>query len=263
MSFHAYVCERRATRKLLAPYVCAGFPTPEVTVDVLCALAEAGADFIELGVPFSDPLADGPVIQAASNVALGQGMSLSGALELAEAYAARKTGVPLVLMGYANPFLALGASELGRRCEAADIGALIVPDLPTESQVLLAAPGVPPFVQFVAPNSLEDRLEVALALDPPFLYGVALFGVTGARQDVADYTAPFLRRMKGRTETPLLAGFGVSTPEQARTLADACDGVIVGSALVRALETAAPGHEAEAAGAFLKAFREALDRREV
>lgn len=258
MSFHAYVRDRRASRKLLAPYVCAGYPTPTVTVDILCALAQAGADFIELGVPFSDPLADGPVIQAASNVALGQGMTLPMALDLAEAYAARKTGVPLVLMGYANPFLALGAVELGKRCEAAAIGALIVPDLPTESQGLLQAPGMPPFVQFVAPNSLEDRMDSAMAQDPPFLYGVALYGVTGARQDVAEYTAPFLRKVKTQTETPLLAGFGVSTPEQAAILADACDGVIVGSALVRALDLVVPAEAAAAAGRFLRPFREAL-----
>lgn len=258
MSFHAHVREARAHRKLLAPYVCAGFPSPGVTMDVLCALAEAGADFIELGVPFSDPLADGPVIQRASSLALGQGMTLPRALEMAEAYAARKTGVPLVLMGYANPFLALGAAQVSERCARAEIGALIVPDLPPEAQGLL--PGAPPFVPFVAPNSLEDRLKAALAQDPPFLYGVALYGVTGARQDVAEYTAPFLRKLKSQTETPLLAGFGVSTPEQAATLADACDGIIVGSALVRALEAAPPSEAAAAAGHFLKPFREALGR---
>ncbi len=258
MSLRAYLQERsRGGRKLLAPYLCAGYPRAETTVDTLVALAEAGADMIELGIPFSDPLADGPVIQAASQQALRQGMTLDRALDLAEAYAARATGVPLVVMSYANPILAFGAQAFGKRAQAAGLQACLVPDLPPEAQGLLEAEGIPPRVQFVAPNTSESRLDTLLALDPPFLYGVAIFGVTGARQDLADYTRPFLARVKARTDIPLLAGFGVSTPEQAASLAQACDGVIVGSALLRALEGAQD--VPAAAKAFLRPFREALD----
>jgi tryptophan synthase alpha chain len=259
VDFHQYLRGKVLTgRKLLAPYLCAGYPDASVTVDALVALAEAGADLIELGIPFSDPLADGPVIQAASQMALRGGMTLPRALDLAEAYAARNTGVPLALMSYLNPILAMGADSFGQRLLLSKIGTCIVPDLPPEARGLL--PGVPSLVQFVAPNTGPERLRAALAQDPPFLYGVAIFGVTGARQDLAEYTLPFLHRVKALTDTPLLAGFGVSTPDQARTLCQAADGVIVGSALLRALgEVEDPAQVPAAAGRFLRGFREALD----
>lgn len=241
-------------RKLLVPYVCAGFPSEADTLSILESLADAGADAIELGIPFSDPLLDGPVIQAASLRALSQGMTLAKALALAKAFMARRD-TPLLIMSSLNPVLRMGPETFARRAREAGIAGCILPDLPPESRYLL--PGAPPLVQLVAPNTPEARLRELAGLEPPFLYGVSVFGVTGTRTQLADYTRPFLARVKAVTEVPLLAGFGVSTPEQARAAAEACDGVIVGSALLRALEGASD--PARAAAAFLQPFREACD----
>jgi len=241
-------------RKLLIPYVCAGSPSLETTLEVLQALADAGADAIELGIPFSDPLMDGPVIQAASHQALKAGMTLAKALEIAAAFTASRE-TPLIFMGSVNPMLAMGAQTFVARAQQAGVGACILPDLPLEDQGRL--PGLSQ-VQLVAPNTPEDRVKVLLAQDPPFLYCVTVFGVTGARTTTADYTLPFLRRMKALSQAPVMAGFGVSTPEQAVELAAACDGVIIGSALIRAMNAVDPKDAAKAAGEFLRPFRAAL-----
>jgi tryptophan synthase alpha subunit len=255
MSLRQHFRDRLAQgRKLLVPYVCAGHPTASDTLPVLEALAAAGADAIELGIPFSDPLLDGPVIQAAAHRALAGGMTLAGALRIARSFTARND-TPLLLMSSVNPLLRMGPESFRRRAQEAGIAACILPDLPPERGYLLQ--DGPPLVRMVAPNTPEERIEALVRLEPPFLYGMSVFGVTGARQEVADYTRPFLARVKAVTDLPLLAGFGVATPDQARTLAEACDGVIVGSALLRALEGAPD--PAAAAGRFLAPFRQALD----
>jgi len=239
------------------PYLCAGFPSEAETLPLLEALAEGGADAIELGIPFSDPLLDGPVIQAASNRALAEGMTLPKALGIARAFTSRNR-TPLLLMSSFNPLLRLGPEVFARRAREADIAGCIIPDLPLEAQYLL--PGAPPLVQLVAPNTPEARIEEIANRNPPFLYGVSVFGVTGARTALAEYTLPFLRRVKGLTEIPLLAGFGVSSPEQAMEMAEACDGVIVGSALLRALEACANATARMLlARRFVESFRMALD----
>jgi tryptophan synthase alpha subunit len=254
MNLHQHLRQRIAEgRKLLVPYVCAGFPSEDETLAVLEALADAGADAIELGIPFSDPLMDGPVIQAAASRALAQGMTLPKALALAKAFTARRS-TPLLLMSSLNPLLRMGPEAFARRSREAGITGCIIPDLPPESRYLL--PGAPPLVQLVAPNTPADRLQELIRQDPPFLYGVSVFGVTGARSALADYTLPFLARTKAATDIPLLAGFGVSTTEQAQEVAEACDGVIIGSALLRALE--GEDDPATAARRFLAPFREAL-----
>lgn len=221
-----------AGRKLLVPYLCAGFPDESATVPILEALADAGADAIELGIPFSDPLMDGPVIQAASHRALQQGMTLMKALDLAKAFTSRRD-TPLFLMSSVNPLLRMGVETFAQRVREAGIVGCILPDLPLEDQYRMADI---PQVQLVAPNTPEERVKTLLAQKPPFLYCVTVFGVTGARTKTADYTLPFLRRMKALSESPVLAGFGVSTPDQAVEMASACDGVIIGSALIRALD---------------------------
>lgn len=260
MSIHETLRQRAQSRKLLAPYLCAGFPSPALTVDTLEALVEGGADVIELGIPFSDPLADGPVIQAASQHALRLGVTLQRVLELAADFQARRTGVPLFLMGYANPILRFGPARFAAAATAAGVAGLLVPDLPPEAQHLIEAPDLPPRVQFAAPNTSEGRLDAILAARPPFLYGVTIYGVTGARTDISDLTLPFLQRLKGRAQMPVLAGFGVSTPDQAARLSAACDGAIVGSALLRHLgEVQDPLAVPDAARTFLRAFRTALD----
>lgn len=255
MTFHQFLRDRVASgRKLLVPYLCAGFPSEAETLPLLEALVAGGADAIELGIPFSDPLLDGPVIQAASQRALAEGMTLPKALGLARAFTARHP-TPLLLMSSFNPLLRMGPEGFARRAREAGIAGCILPDLPPEAQYLL--PGAPPLVQLVAPNTPGERLQELASLDPPFLYGVSIFGVTGARTDLADYTLPFLQRVKAATEVPLLAGFGVSTPAQAQVIAAVCDGVIVGSALLRALEASAD--RMRAAREFVESFRMALD----
>lgn len=258
MTLHDLLKERVTSgRKLLVPYLCAGFPAEAETLPLLEALAEGGADAIELGIPFSDPLLDGPVIQAASNRALADGMTLPKALGIARAFTARNK-TPLLVMSSFNPLLRLGPEVFARRAREANLAGCIIPDLPPEAQYLL--PGAPPLVQLVAPNTPEARIEELARRNPPFFYGVSVFGVTGTRTTLADYTLPFLRRVKALTDTPLLAGFGVSTPEQAQEMAASCDGVIVGSALLRTLDACAGAEERlDAARSFVESFRMALD----
>ncbi|MBP1627032.1 MAG: tryptophan synthase subunit alpha [Holophagaceae bacterium] len=265
MTFTDFVSQRVASgRKLLVPYLCAGYPTPDHTVPLLHALAEAGADFIELGIPFSDPLADGPVLQAASLVALKAGATLDKALEAAATFRAERAAaghpeVPVALMGYTNPFLAMGAEALGRKAQAAGIAALLVPDLLPEIWDHLAAPGMPPLVPFAAPNTPEARLEELGRIGGPFLYAVAVLGVTGARETLSASVPAFLARTKAKTGLPVLAGFGISRPEQVPDLAPACDGLIIGSALAKALDGAAD--PVQAAKDFLIPFRVAMDKK--
>jgi tryptophan synthase alpha chain len=181
-------------------------------------------------------------------------MTLVKALNLARSFTARHR-TPLLLMSSFNPLLRMGPETFARRAREAGIAGCILPDLPPEAQYLL--PDAPPLVQLVAPNTPEARVQELARLAPPFLYGVSVLGVTGARSGLADYTLPFLRRVKTATAVPLLAGFGVSTPEQARSVSAVCDGVIIGSALLRSLlEAADPAAEA---ARFLAPFREALE----
>lgn len=258
MTIHRYLRERLSQgRKLLVPYLCAGFPSEAETLPLLEALADAGADAIELGIPFSDSLLDGPVIQAASTRALRGGMTLQKALNLARTFTARRE-TPLLLMSSVNPLLRMSPETFARRAREAEVAACIVPDLPPEARFLL--PGAPPLVQLVAPNTPEDRLADLLRTDPPFLYAVSVFGVTGARTSLATYTLPFLKRVKKATQTPILAGFGVSSPEQAEELAAVCDGVIIGSALLQALQACEePCQRPQAARDFLAPYRKTLD----
>lgn len=260
MNLSAFISERVASgHKLLAPYLCSGFPEPSATLPLLEALADAGADLIELGVPFSDPLADGPVLQAASQRALRAGMTLEKTLEVAGEFQRRRPGVPVVLMGYANPILAMGSSAFAAAAEHAGIAGLLIPDLPPENWALLHRSGLPPLIPFAAPNTPDARLEALGCLQVPFLYAVSVLGVTGTRESLGREVPTFLVRARERSGLPVLAGFGLSRPEQVPALAAACDGLILGSALVRALNGADPKDLPGAARAFLSPFRAALD----
>ncbi len=251
--------KKRAGRKALAPYLCAGYPAPEATPLLLRSLADAGADCIELGVPFSDPLADGGTIQQASARALAQGMTLAKALGIAREFAAERP-TPLLLMSYLNPLLRMGPRRFADLAREARVAACIVPDLLPEAQGLLTEAGAPPLVRFAAPNTPEGRLRELAALDPPFLYCVSVLGVTGARDAVADSTLAFLDRVRAATAVPALVGFGVSGPGQATALASRADGVIVGSALIRVLsECRGPEEWQGAAESFILPVRRALD----
>jgi tryptophan synthase alpha chain len=222
-------------RAALMPYVMAGFPSMAESLRIGEACVEAGADVIELGVPYSDPLADGPVIHAAATQALAAGASIAGALEVARALAPR---VPVVLMCYANMVFAPGLEEFVERLAVAGACGLIVPDLPEgETAEPLAAADAQglALVPLVAPTTPPERLAAIGARARGFLYTVSVVGTTGEREALAERLAEVIARARASTEAPVAIGFGISTPQQAREAADAgADGVIVGTRLVRA-----------------------------
>jgi tryptophan synthase alpha chain len=222
-------------RAALMPYVMGGFPTLQESVAIGEACVQAGADVIELGLPYSDPLADGPVIHAAGTQALAAGANVAGVLEVARALSA---SVPVVLMGYANMIFAPGAEAFAERLEQSGACGLIVPDLPQgESAEVLAAcdrRGLA-LVPLVAPTTPPERLNAIGARARGFLYTVSVVGTTGERSSLSERFAEVVARAKSATAVPVALGFGISTPEQARQAADAgADGVIVGTRLVRA-----------------------------
>lgn len=222
-------------RAALMPYMMGGFPDAATAAAIGAAYADGGADLIELGVPFSDPLADGPVIHQAGTAALQAGATVEGTFALCEQLAPR---VPIVLMCYANLVLARGAEAFAERLAQAGGSGLIVPDLPLEEApaVLDACEraGIA-LVPLVAPTTPDERLARIGARARGFLYTVSVVGTTGERAALADRFGSIVARAKSATEVPVALGFGIATPEQAREAADAgADGVIVGSRLVRA-----------------------------
>jgi tryptophan synthase alpha chain len=250
-----------AGRAALMPYLMGGFPDLEASAAIGAACAEAGADLVELGVPFSDPLADGPVIHAAGTRALAAGGTVHHVLEVGARLAER---IPVVLMCYANPLLARGPERFAAELAARRISGLIVPDLPLEeASPLLAAcdaAGVA-LVPLVAPTTPDDRLAAIGARARGFLYTVAVTGTTGERAGVDEGLRRVLERARAHTAVPVAAGFGIGTPEQAAAAAAAgADGVIVGSRLVRAAAEAdaAGADPAAAVGAAVAAFAAAL-----
>lgn len=247
-----------AGRAALMPYLMGGFPTLEGSKEVGRAYADGGADLVELGVPFSDPLADGPVIHAAGTEALRAGATLGGVLDVCATIAPR---IPVVLMCYANLVLARGPDVFARRAVDAGASGLIVPDLPLEESgpVLEAcdAAGLA-LVPLVAPTSPDDRLARIGAQARGFLYTVSVTGTTGERTSGRAAYETVLRRAHACTSVPVALGFGISTPEQAAEAADAgADGVIIGSRLVRAVAEApeAPGTVRDLVAGFAEALR--------
>lgn len=242
--------ENAAGRAALMPYVMGGFPTLEESLRIGEACVRAGADVIELGVPYSDPLADGPVIQAAGTRALAAGANLGGVLEVARELSG---SIPVVLMCYANMVYAPGPRAFVERLARTGAAGLIVPDLPQgeEGEVLAAcdASGIA-LVPLVAPTTTPARLAAIAARARGFMYAVSVLGTTGERRDLPPAAAGMIERAKAASPVPVALGFGISTPEHARRAADAgADGVIVGTRLVRAAaESADP---AEAVGALV------------
>ncbi len=230
-----------AGEKLLSIYLTAGFPDAEATLPLLRALAEGGADFIELGVPFSDPLADGPVIQAASTQALSRGMSVAGSLELCAQFT-RESELPVLLMGYANPFMKFDWQKLASAAKQAGVAGMIIPDLPPEEsgqvQKILRSAGIE-LIFLVSPNTSDDRIALIDRLTGAFIYAVSVTGVTGARDSLPQQTTDFLQRLRRQTRHPLMVGFGVSNAAMARSLAAHADGVILGSSVIELIRSAA------------------------
>jgi len=247
----------RRGRAALMPYLMGGFPTLDESVRIGLACADAGADLVELGVPYTDPLADGPVIQAADGAALAAGASVAGVLDVAAELSQR---IPVVLMCYANMVFAPGAGAFIERAARSGVSGLIVPDLPPEeADAVLGAcerEGVA-LVPLVAPTTTDERLRLIGARAQGFLYTVSVVGTTGERAALSDRFAQVVARARACTRVPVALGFGISTPEQAAQAADAgADGVIIGTRLVRAAgESAEP---AAAVGELVAGFAEAL-----
>ena len=239
---------RRARRKALIPFVMGGEPTPAVTSQLLLTLEDAGADLIEVGIPFSDPLADGPVIQAASSRALARGVTPLRVLD-AVGEAARRLQAPVVVLSYWNPIAQFSrdgapgsAGAFIRAARERGCAGVIVPDLPVEEgQPLREAARRAGFatIFLAAPTSPPARLRAIARASQGFIYYVSVTGTTGARRSLPPTPIHGVRQLKLLTTTPVCVGFGISTPQQARTVAGIADGVIIGSALIQALEPAA------------------------
>ena len=220
--------------KLLSIYLTAGYPTPEATLPLLDAIVAAGADMVELGIPFSDPLADGPTIQNASQAALSAGMTLKGALRLLGEFR-RAHETPAILMGYSNPFQHFGWELLLDKALQQGASGFIIPDLPPEESAdlckLVRGRGLD-LIFLVAPNTPRVRIELINELAGGFIYAVTLTGITGAREKLPPETLRFLQDLRKISTHPILAGFGIANAETARRIAPYCDGVIVGSAVI-------------------------------
>jgi len=224
-------------RPWIVPYLTAGYPTAGETVDLLLALEEGGADAVELGLPFSDPLADGPVIQAASQAALAGGMTHARALDLVAGFRARSS-LPVLLMGYLNPMLAFGAERFFREAAEAGADGLIVPDLPPEEAGPFHAPARTAGLEWVflaAPTSSDERLAEIDRLSTSFAYCVSLTGVTGARERLPEALEVYLARAARVMSKPFVVGFGISSAAHVRRVAPPAAGAVVGSALLRML----------------------------
>ena len=225
----------------LIPFLTVGFPDIQATVELVPALAQAGAHIIELGVPFSDPLADGTTVQRASFHALQQGVTLRDCLEVCATLRQRGIEVPLVLMGYYNPILALGLEAFAELAAKAGLDGAIVPDLPAEESGPLRQACLPrgiDIIAFLAPTSTDVRIARACAAASGFIYCVSLTGVTGARHQVPSAVSQLVRRVRAHTDLPIAVGFGLSKREHVETVGRFADAAIVGSALVDIIEAA-------------------------
>jgi tryptophan synthase alpha chain len=247
---------RRAQQKALVTFITAGDPELATTARLIPALAAAGADIIELGVPFSDPMADGPTIQKSSERALAGGTTLAGILAMVKSVR-EQTQVPLLLMGYFNPIFVYGIEAFCRDAVAAGVDGVLLVDLPPEEgsdfAKVAAAAGLDT-VFLLTPTSDASRIRAVKRLGRGFIYYVSVTGVTGARTTVSETIAPMVAEIRGQVSLPVAIGFGISTPDQARTVAAVADGVVVGSALVKLFEE----HGGEELAARLTAFVAAL-----
>jgi len=222
-------------RKALIPYVTAGDPYADATVDIMLAMADAGADVIELGVPFSDPMADGPAIQAAGLRALKAGATLRNTLAMVRRLRERDADTPFVLMGYYNPIYRYGAEAFARDAVAAGVDGAIIVDLPPEEDAELAGPARAAgldVVRLATPTSDEKRLPTVVAHASGFIYYVAIAGITGTRSAEAASVSAAVARLRRFTQWPVAVGFGIKTPAQAAEIAKVADAAVVGSALV-------------------------------
>lgn len=242
-------------RKVLIAYITAGDPNPAKTPELVAALERGGVDLIELGVPFSDPVADGPVIQAASQRALDAGTTLTGVLEIARTIR-KSSNIPLMLFTYMNPAVRYGFEALARDAKAAGIDGALMTDLSVEeadSYVDVMRKEKLDTIFLAAPTSSERRLDLIAKYSTGFIYVVSRTGVTGEQEALSSAAAPLLKQLRSRTSSPLALGFGISSGAQAGEAARHADGVVVGSAIMRAIEQ---GRDIEA---FAHELRKGMD----
>jgi tryptophan synthase alpha chain len=237
LSENAIAARWRALGKsrALIPYLTAGFPTPAVSLDALRRVAAAGADFVEVGIPFSDPLADGPTIQRTTQAALEQGMTVPRVLELISTAA---LAVPVIIMTYLNPVLAYGVERFAKDAPAAGAAGVLLTDLPAGADPAVeqaVTGGSLALIRLVAPTTDDARLKAALSGATGFVYLISRLGVTGVRDNVPADLDRQVQRLRAATRLPVAVGFGIGTPAQAAAAARSADGVVVGSALMDAL----------------------------
>ncbi len=254
---------RTAGRIALMPYLTVGFPERTSTLELVPALEAAGANLFELGVPFSDPLADGTTIQRATQRALENGITIADCIATVAELRARQVKAPLLLMGYYNPLLRYGLERACADLAAAGGDGWIIPDLPLEEASDLrqtAAAHQLDLIMFIAPTTPPDRIAQIAAQASGFLYIVSLTGVTGARQMLAQNLADLIRSVREHTELPLVVGFGISQPAHVAEVARIADGAIVGSALIDRLERLAPDERVSGAAAYIRELLSASER---
>ena len=249
-------------RKALIPYVTSGDPFTDATVDIMLAMAAAGADVIEIGVPFSDPMADGPVIQKAGERALARGIGMPQVLDFVRGFRLKNQHTPVVLMGYANPVERYGVDRFVADAREAGVDGVLVVDYPPEEcegfAATLRANGLDP-IFLLAPTSTEARMAHVGRIASGYVYYVSLKGVTGAGHLDVDAVAAMVPRIKSFVKLPVGVGFGIRDAKTAQAVAAVSDAVVIGTALVQLLETCTRDNVAAAAGEFIAGIRAALD----
>ena len=257
-----FVALQASGRKALIPYITSGDPYADATVDIMLAMANAGADVIELGVPFSDPMADGPVIQKAGERALARGIGLPQVLDFVRGFRLRNDTTPVVLMGYANPVERYGADRFVADARSAGVDGVLVVDYPPEECEAFAASlrsnGLDP-IFLLAPTSTETRMAHVGRIAGGYVYYVSLKGVTGAGHLDTAAVAAMIPRIKRHVKLPVGVGFGIRDAKTAQAVAAVADAVVIGTALVQLLETQTRENVAAAAGEFIAGIRTALD----
>jgi tryptophan synthase alpha chain len=252
----------RQRRKALIPYITAGDPQPSLTVPLMRALVEAGADILELGVPFSDPMADGPVIQRAGERALKHGVGLRDVLGFVHLFREGDGSTPLVLMGYANPIEAMGVENFIGAAATAGVDGVIVVDYPPEEcaefSALAKKNGIDP-IFLLAPTSTDERIEQVARVGSGYLYYVSLRGVTGAANLDYSEVSSRIPRIRAATRLPIGVGFGIRDAQSAREVARTADAVVIGSRLIQEIEAGSADQAVARVKAFLKPIRQALD----
>jgi tryptophan synthase alpha chain len=249
-------------KKALIPFITAGDPNPALTVPLMHALAKAGCDVIELGVPFSDPMADGPVIQRSSERALRHGVSLKDVLGRIAEFRRTDSATPVVVFGYANPIESMGLEHFADAAKSAGADGALVVDYPPEEAAalvqLLDARGMDT-IFLLAPTTTDARLRQAAKLGRGYLYYVSLRGVTGASNIDPEEVATRVKHLRGFTQLPIGVGFGIRDAQSARSVGAAADAIVIGSALIQEIEKASPGQAVARVARFLAPIRESLD----